>query len=80
MKGPTPFIESNALLAIQEGDLAEVRRLVAELLPNERRLLAAAATNLADLCNSDYCDACSGKPEEIQVRWHRICSPQRRGD
>lgn len=76
--GPTPFIESNALLAMQAGDLEEVRRLIADMLPGERAELAAAAMNLADLCNPDACGACSGEPVEIQYRWHVICSPDRR--
>lgn len=80
MAPPTPYIESNAILAMQAGDVEEVRRLVADLLPNERRALAEAAENLAELCNPDRCGVCSGEPEEIQVRWHWACSPRRRDE
>lgn len=52
----TPFLEANAILAMQEGDLAEVRRIVAELLPGERRMLAQAAASLAELCTPETCD------------------------
>lgn len=73
----TPFIEANAILAMQQGDLEEVRRLVQELLPGERRELAAAATNLADLCNPEYCDVCAGLPVGAWLRYHWACSPRR---
>lgn len=73
----TPFIEANAILAMQAGDLEEVRRLVSELLPGERRELAAAAANLAELCWPESCDACAGLPLGVQSRWHWVCSPRR---
>lgn len=38
----TPFVESEAILAAQENDLAEVDRLVAGMLPNELRALYEA--------------------------------------
>ena len=73
----TPFIESNAILAMQSGDLEEVRRLVSELLPGERRELANAATNLADLCRPEGCDVCMRLPEVVWTRYHWACSPRR---
>jgi len=48
---PTNFIESNALLAVQAGDVDEARRLVRdELLPGERAELARACDILRRLC------------------------------
>lgn len=48
--GPTNFIESNALLAVQADDVDEARRLVRDMLPGERRLLANACDVLRRLC------------------------------
>lgn len=73
----TPFLEANAILAMQEGDLAEVRRIISELLPSERRTLAAAAANLAELCSPETCDVCSGVPLALQFRYHWVCSSRR---
>lgn len=50
MTGPTPFIEANALLAMQEGDRGEAYRLVTQLLPAERAGLAEACDRLARQC------------------------------
>jgi soluble cytochrome b562 len=50
MSGPTPFLETNALLAAQEGQLDEAWRLVQEMYPNERRRLAEACDELSALC------------------------------
>jgi hypothetical protein len=44
---PTRFSESNALLAMQQGDRIEARRILAGMLPHELRQLAAAARDLA---------------------------------
>jgi hypothetical protein len=49
MTGPTQFTESNALLAVIEDDLDEARRIIATMLPGERRRLAEHAHKLADL-------------------------------
>lgn len=49
-KGPTNFVEANALLALLEDDVVEARRLIDTLLPVERRDLLVAAVALADLC------------------------------
>ena len=73
----TPFLEANAILAMQEGDLAEVRRIVGELLPGERLTLAAAAANLSELCSPETCDVCAGVPVGAQIRYHWVCSPCR---
>jgi hypothetical protein len=50
MSGPTNFAESNALLALQSGDEAEARRLLADFFPGELGRLADAADKLSDLC------------------------------
>lgn len=42
----TLYVETEALLAAQEGDLAEVQRLVQEMLPGERRELHIACERL----------------------------------
>lgn len=45
----TNFRETEALLAVQQGDMEEARRIVGEMLPNEQRELGLAAANLSDL-------------------------------
>jgi hypothetical protein len=48
---PTHYTESNALLALIEGDTDTARQLVVTaMLPGERRALARQAQALADLC------------------------------
>jgi hypothetical protein len=48
---PTHYTESNALLAIIEGDTDTARQLVVTaMLPGERRALARQAQALTDLC------------------------------
>lgn len=47
----TPYVESEAILAAQEADLAEVQRLVKDMLPGERRALFAACERLMDVIN-----------------------------
>lgn len=49
MTSLTPFTESNALLAVIEGDLDEARRIIATMLPGERRQLISQANTLAEL-------------------------------
>jgi hypothetical protein len=73
----TPFIEANAILAMQQGDLSTARACVASLLPNERKQLAAAATNLAEFCFPETCDICSDVPLCAQIHYHWVCSPRR---
>ena len=46
----TRFTESEALLAILSEDPGTARRIVAEMLPGERRALTQAAEELARLC------------------------------
>lgn len=46
----TPYTESNALLAVVRDDLDEARRIIATMLPGERRQLTNQAHKLADLC------------------------------
>ncbi|WP_188187549.1 hypothetical protein [Nonomuraea sp. SYSU D8015] len=38
----TPYLEANAILAAQENDREEVRRILREMLPGERERLADA--------------------------------------
>jgi signal transduction histidine kinase len=45
----TGFTQTEALLAVLQGDMEEARRIVGELLPHERRELGLAAADLADL-------------------------------
>lgn len=58
----TPFTESNALLAVIRDDLDEARRIIATMLPGERRALVRQAYQLADLINEhdDIVAAASG--------------------
>jgi hypothetical protein len=42
----TKFVESEAILAAQAGDVAEVQRLAATMLPGELRELATACDRL----------------------------------
>ena len=51
MKDPTPFIEANALLALQRDDHEEAVRQVEQLLPGERAGLAHSCSNLANICH-----------------------------
>ena len=70
MTGPTPFTESNALLAVAEGDLDEARRLIVTMLPVERRRLIEAAHKLADLLQE------SDRVTEVldgPCRWRSLC-------
>lgn len=46
----TQFTESEALLAVQEKDNEYARELISGMLPGERFNLAAAAYDLAILC------------------------------
>lgn len=48
----TGFQESNALLAVQNDDLEEAHRILADMLPGELESLADAATDLAELARS----------------------------
>lgn len=50
MTDPTPFAESNALLAMQAGDTEGAARIVRDMLPGERARLARAAKDLAEMC------------------------------
>jgi hypothetical protein len=43
----TRFQETEAILAAQEGDMAEVERIVREMPPGERQALFNAASRLA---------------------------------
>ncbi len=45
----TNFVESEAILAAQEDDMAEVFRIVAGMLPGERRALLVATERLASV-------------------------------
>jgi hypothetical protein len=61
----TPFTEANALLAVIRDDIEEARRIIATMLPGERRQLSDQAWKLAELideydqiikaCNSRCC-------------------------
>lgn len=44
----SPFVEAQAVIAAQEGDIAELDRLVGEMLPGERSALAVACFRLLD--------------------------------
>lgn len=44
------YTETTILLAVIVGDYDEAKRLIAEMLPGERRELIAQAHKLADLC------------------------------
>jgi hypothetical protein len=44
----SPFVEAQAIIAAQEGDIAELDRLVAGMLPGERVELAVASFRLLD--------------------------------
>lgn len=62
--------EALALHAVIEDDLDEARRIIATILPSERRALARQAHQLADLC---------GEVDRLQeiatgaCRWARRC-------
>lgn len=45
----TPFAETEALLAVQQDDWDEARRIIADMLPGERESLGRAACNLHDI-------------------------------
>jgi hypothetical protein len=45
----TNFVESEAILAAQADDADTLARLVADMLPGERRSLALAATSLTNV-------------------------------
>lgn len=47
----TNFTESEAILAMQEGDHFEVRRLLLLMLPGERGRLRHAAQQLVEMCD-----------------------------
>lgn len=49
----TPFVESEALLALQCEDFAHAYRLISQMLPQERYELAVAAERLADACRGE---------------------------
>jgi hypothetical protein len=44
------YTETNILLAVIVGDYDEAKRLIADMLPGERRQLILQAHKLADLC------------------------------
>jgi len=46
----TPYLESNAILAAQNGDRDQVQAVLDELLPGEVRALQVAAELLAEEC------------------------------
>jgi hypothetical protein len=48
----TGFQESNALLAVQNDDIEEAQRVLADMLPGELIALADAAEMLADLART----------------------------
>lgn len=48
----TPFVEANALLALQGGSRTDVHQLLADMYPHELRKLADAAYELADMCRA----------------------------
>ena len=50
----TRFLESEALLAVIRGEEEEAERLVAQMLPNERRELAQACNVLNDLARNTH--------------------------
>lgn len=60
----TNYTETEALLAVQSEDEDEARRIIDDMLPGERRRLAAAASRLASLCLL-YCDNCDKRVESI---------------
>lgn len=47
MASPTPYLEANALLALQAGEHDEAWRALGEMLPGELRVLAEASRGLA---------------------------------
>lgn len=84
MKTETPYVETEALLAMMRGDRDEALRLVDEMLPNERASLSAAACALATFADSRNrcpgCDRFVPLTEAITVGllgprelWHRSC-------
>lgn len=57
MTSPTSYVETNALLAAQQGDTEEAERLLATMFRGERRILRDAALDLITLI--DRLDATS---------------------
>lgn len=53
MTEPTNFTESNALLAIQDGDEGHAREILEDMLPNELDRLADASERLASLAQRE---------------------------
>ena len=49
MTSPTSYVETNALLAAQQGDTEEAERLLATMFRGERRILRDAALDLITL-------------------------------
>lgn len=50
---PTPFMEANAILAAQEGDTDDVRRILDNMTIGEVRALDRACAVLSDLCQGE---------------------------
>lgn len=51
----TRFVESEVILAVQQGDVEYARELIAGMLPGERNELAAAAANLEQMLHLNSC-------------------------
>lgn len=49
----TKFVESEAILAAQEGDVASVQRIVEDMLPGERANLRTACERLIDIIDNE---------------------------
>lgn len=58
--GGTPFAETEALLAVLDGDEDLAEAIVRHMLPGERQALARASIVLSDICESRciVCDEC----------------------
>jgi acetylglutamate kinase len=50
----TGFLESDALLTVQEGDIEEAEKILEELYPGELKKLEAACDALSSLCYKAY--------------------------
>jgi hypothetical protein len=52
-KGPTPFIEANAILAAQEGEIQVVEEIIEQLNNAELAILKTGAGNLVGACGDE---------------------------
>lgn len=62
----TPYAETEALLAVLNGDTARARQLLDDMLPGERRVFTGQLNILADMV-AEYCDLCGEHLPEDDV-------------